>query len=253
MTLRTLIVDDEALARERLAAMLAEVGQVDVIGEADSGSAAVKAIVDQRPDLVFLDVQMPGLDGFGVLRCTRNAHRPIVVFVTAFDQHAIRAFEVHAADYLLKPVSRARLAEAVRRVQERAQAAAHDKRIDSLLAGVDETPTKVATIPIKDDDGTHLVSVDDITWVEADGDHVRLHASQTTHTARETLAEMEDRLRVFRFVRVHRSAIVNVAAVKRIDPIAKGDYHLTLRDGTTVRSSRHYREAVQALLSRAAP
>ena len=248
--LRALIVDDEQLARERLEGMLSEVPEVVVVDRAEDGSSAVKAIVDRRPDLVFLDVQMPGLSGFDVIRCTRSAHRPIIVFVTAFDQHAIQAFDVHAADYLLKPVSRARLQEAVRRVVERARGAAASEshaRIDKILEGVRDAPSSL-TIPVRDDTGTRLIRADDIRWIEADADHATLHGDGVTYSVRETLADLEERLRASRFVRVHRSAIVNAAAVRSIEPIAKGDYFLVLVDGTRIRSSRHYRAAVQALL-----
>jgi len=248
---RALIVDDEALARGRLAAMLAEERDVEVIGEADGGSAAVKAIAGKRPDLVFLDVQMPGLDGFGVLRCTAGAHRPVVVFVTAHDEHAIRAFEVHAADYLLKPVTAARLREAVRRAVEQVRSVPHAENaraIDRLLARVPETPANAARIPVRHGDGIGFVGVAEITWVEADGDHLRVHTGSTVHILRETMAEIEARLQPFRFVRVHRSAIVNVDAVRAVEPIAKGDYHLVLRDGTRVRSGRRYRGTVQSIM-----
>lgn len=248
---RALVVDDESLARRRLAAMLAEERDVDVIGEADGGSAAVQAIVSKRPDLVFLDVQMPGLDGFGVLRCTAGAHRPVVVFVTAHDEHAIRAFEVHAADYLLKPVTAARLRKAVRRAVERVRSVPrveNARAIDGLLSHIPQTAVNGARIPIRHAESIGFVSVAEITWVEADGDHLRLHAGSTVHTLRETMTELEARLQPFRFVRVHRSAIVNVDAVRAVEPIAKGDYYLVLRDGTRVRSGRSYRSDVQALI-----
>jgi two-component system, LytTR family, response regulator len=248
---RALVVDDEALARRRLAAMLAEEREVEVIGEADGGSAAVQAIADKRPDLLFLDVHMPGLDGFGVLRCTVGAHRPVVVFVTAHDEHAIRAFEVHAADYLLKPVVAARLREAVRRAVERVRSAPRaesDRLIDGILSQVPATVVSGARIPVRRADGIGFVGVAEITWVEADGDHLRLHAGATVHTVRATMAEIEQRLQPFRFVRVHRSAIVNVDAVRAVETIAKGDYYLVLRDGSRVRSGRSYRGDVQALI-----
>jgi two-component system, LytTR family, response regulator len=251
--LRALIVDDEALARQRLASMLSELGEIHVVAEADGGSPAVEASVRYRPDLVFLDVQMPGLDGFGVLRCTAGAHRPVVIFVTAHDEHAIRAFEVHAADYLLKPVSSARLREAVRRAAERVgnlPRAGDAGSIDALLARVPETPASSARIPVRRADGTTFVNVAEITWAEADGDHVVLHASGTDHTVRDTMAEMEAKLEPFRFMRVHRSAIVNVDAVRSVASIAKGDYTIVLRDGARVRSGRSYREHVQSLLRR---
>jgi two-component system, LytTR family, response regulator len=256
---RTLIVDDESLARRRLVAMLADEPAIHVIGEADGGSAAVRAIVDERPDLVFLDVQMPELDGFGVLRCTAGAHRPVVVFVTAYDEHAIRAFDVHAADYLLKPVTAARLREAVRRAVGRVENAsrANDERaIDRLLSQVEAHSANVERIAIKQPDGTHFVHVGEITWVEADGDHLRVHVSRSSqggiaaYTVRDTLANFAGMLQSFGFVRVHRSAIVNPNAISSVEPIAKGDYYLRLRDGARVRSGRRFRGAVQALAGR---
>lgn len=248
---RALIVDDELLARQRLISMLGDERDVDVIGEADGGSSAVAAIVDTRPDLLFLDVQMPGLDGFGVLRCTVGAHRPVVVFVTAHDEHAIRAFDVNAADYLLKPVTSARLREAVRRAVERIRHASpsdNARSLDAVLAAAPETKLAAARVPVRRADGTDVVSVAEILWVEADGDHVRLHAGAKAHVTRETMAEIEARLEPFNFMRVHRSALVNVAAVRSVEPIAKGDYTLTLSDGTQVRTGRSYRASVQSLL-----
>ena len=249
---RALVVDDEMLARQRLIAMLGDEREVEVIGEADGGSSAVAAIVDKRPDLLFLDVQMPGLDGFGVLRCTAGAHRPVVVFVTAHDEHAIRAFEVNAADYLLKPVTSARLREAVRRAVERVRSVSQPdnvRSIDAVLASAPETKLSAARIPVRRVDGTtDVVGAAEILWVEADGDHLRLHAGAKVHVTRETMAEIETRLQPFKFMRVHRSALVNVAAVRSIEPIAKGDYTLTLSDGTQVRTGRSYRAIVQSLL-----
>jgi two-component system, LytTR family, response regulator len=246
---RALIIDDEALARRRLAAMLADEPTIQVIGEADGGPAAVRAIADQRPDLVFLDVQMPGLDGFGVLRCTAGAHRPVIIFVTAHDEHAIRAFEVHAADYLLKPIVSARLREAVRRAVERVRTASQSENtlhIERLLSEAEPNSPNAGRIAIKQPDGTVFVNAGDISWIEADGDHLRLHAARTVLVIRETLANFADALEPFGFVRVHRSAIVNPAAVTRVEPIAKGDYYLALRDGARVRSGRRYREVVRA-------
>jgi two-component system LytT family response regulator len=250
---RALVVDDEPLARTRLTAMLAAEPNVAVIGQADGGGAAVQAIVDRRPELVFLDVQMPGLDGFGVLRCTAGAHRPVVVFVTAHDEHAVRAFEVQAADYLLKPVSAARLHEAVRRAVERVRSTPAEARVRAmkhLLEQFPETPASAARIPVRGPEGTTLVPAAEILWVEADRDHVRLHARGAVHMVRDTMAELEARLVPFQFVRVHRSAMVNTAVVTAVEPIAKGDYFLVLRDGTRVRTGRRYREKVQSLIGR---
>jgi two-component system, LytTR family, response regulator len=246
-----LIVDDEPLARQRLLDLLAEEPEVTVIGEAGSGSAAVEAIAGRRPDLVFLDVQMPELDGFGVLRCIAGAYMPAVVFVTAHDEHAIRAFEVQAVDYLLKPVTAARLREAVRRAVARLRAtprAESTEAIERLLAQAGGSGPDEARIPLKQEGGTGFVRIADIHWVEADGDHLRIHAGREIHTVRETMAELAGRLPEKGFVRVHRSIIVNVARLREVQSIPKGDYLLVLDDGTRLRSGRTYREVVQTLL-----
>lgn len=248
---RALIVDDEALARRRLLTMLGEEPDVEVIGEAASGTAAVEAIAGERPDVVFLDVQMPGLDGFGVLRCTVRAHIPVVIFVTAHDEHAIRAFEVQAADYLLKPVSATRLREAVRRAVLRVRAtppAENARAIEQLLARVPDQAADGPRLPIRHDGRTAFVRLADIDWVEADGDHLKVHAGRAVHTLRETMAEFETKLAAGRFVRVHRSIIVNAGKVREVASVPKGDYLLVLHDGTRLRSGRTYRRAVQALI-----
>jgi len=247
---RAIVVDDEPLARRRLLTLLAEEPELEVVGEAGSGSAAVEAIAGKRPDLVFLDVQMPGLDGFGVLRCIARAHSPAVVFVTAHDEHAIRAFEVQAVDYLLKPVTAARFHEAVRRAVVKVRSAPraeHARTIEQLLARVGESADE-SRIPIRREGHIAFVPVADIDWVEADGDYLRLHAGREVHTLRETMNEIESRLPEKRFVRVHRSIIVNVARVRAVESIPKGDYLLVLQDGTKLRSGRTYRETVQALI-----
>lgn len=246
--LRAIVVDDEALARERLVELLVGHSGVDVIDQADSGSAAVRVIVDHRPDLVFLDVQMPGLDGFGVLRCTVGAHRPIVVFVTAYDQFAIQAFEIHAADYLLKPVSRARLAETVRRVEERRHSQSLAERSQSLDKLLDHcAPAMSGSIPIKTMDGTVLVELAEIRWLSANSDHVHVHCGAKTYLTRERLQTIAERLPSAEFVRVHRSIVVNARAVRSVESIAKGDYFLVLKDGHRIRSSRQYRSLVRSI------
>jgi two-component system LytT family response regulator len=249
--IRVLVVDDEALARRRLLGFLRDEPELRVIGEADSGSKAVEAIAGQRPDLVFLDVQMPGLDGFGVLRCVAGAHLPAVVFVTAHDQHAIRAFEVHAVDYLLKPVTAARFHQAVTRAIARIRTSSREessRSIEALLARVGEPEPLGPRIPIRRDGRIGFVAVADIEWVEADGDHLQLHAGREVHTLRATLTELEAKLPADRFVRVHRSLIVNLGRVREVESVPKGDYVLILTDGTRLRSGRSYRETVQRLI-----
>lgn len=242
-------MDDEPLARERLIELLAAEPDIEVIGEAASGSAAVVAIAGRRPDLVFLDVQMPGLDGFGVLRCTIGAHRPAIIFVTAYDEHAIQAFEVQAVDYLLKPVTAMRLHEAVRRAVVRGRSTPrteHARALEQLLSEV-ETPDE-RPIPVKRDGRFGFVRVAAIDWVKAEGDHVRIHAGREVHTVRGTMTEFAAKLPSSQLVRVHRSIIVNVGRVREVESIPKGGYCLVLHDGTRLRSGRTYRSAVQALI-----
>jgi two-component system, LytTR family, response regulator len=256
---RAAVVDDEPLARRRLLALLADEPDVEVVGEADGGSAAVRLITAARPDLVFLDVQMPGLDGFAVLRAVAPVHAPLVVFVTAYDEHAIRAFEVAAVDYLLKPVAeerfRAAVGRAVARVRDAARrgegvdAAEVARRLAELAqrlpAPAPETPER---IPVRAHGSVTFVRVQDIDWVDATGDQVRLHVGRATHLLRDTMANVEARLPASRFVRIHRSAIVNVDRVREVQPWFKGDYVLILHDGTRLTSGRTYRERVQQLL-----
>ena len=252
---RALVVDDEPIARRRLLGFLAEELDVEVIGEAGTGSAAVEAISGKRPDLVFLDVQMPGLDGFGVLRCTARAHTPVVVFVTAYDEHAIRAFEVQAVDYLLKPVTAARFHEAVRRAVQRARGAPHPENgstIEGLLTAVAEPAPGPASdgrrIAVKHDGRTAFIVATDVDWVEADRDYLHIHVGGVVHTIRETMTGLESRLPADRFTRVHRSIIVNVGRVREVEHVFKGGYILILRDGTRLRAGRTYSQAVHAFM-----
>lgn len=254
--IRVLVVDDEALARQRLVAMLASHAELTVIGEAASGSAAVEAIAGKRPDLLFLDVQMPGLDGFGVLRCVARAHLPAVVFVTAHDEHALRAFEIHAVDYLLKPVSAPRLREAVRRALERIRTTPRDETVRSLetLLAAAADPAAVADavavetrIPIRTEGAVDFIDPARVDWIEAAGDQVRIHVGGAVQVTRATMAAIGERLPAG-FVRIHRSVIVNRDRIRRVDSIPGGGYRLTLADGAAIRSGRRYREAVQALI-----
>lgn len=250
---RTLIVDDEPLARKRLRTLLADEPDIEVIGEAGNGSSAVQAIATGRPDLVFLDIQMPGMDGFEVLRASTGIHQPFVVFVTAHDEHAIRAFDVQAVDYVLKPVIESRFRASVRRAVARireGEGAARDYAVGiaQLLERVGASE-RVSRIPVKRDGRTIFVRVGDIDWIDADGDLLRVHAGRDTHVVRETMAQMEAKLPTETFLRIHRSIIVNVERVREVQPWFKGDYVLILNDGTKLRSGRTYRERVQRLVS----
>jgi two-component system LytT family response regulator len=274
---RVLVVDDEPLARRTLQLLLSADPQLEVVGEAGNGALAVQMIRDLAPDLVFLDVQMPEMDGFGVLRALEGEHAPAVVFVTAFDEHAVRAFDANAADYLLKPFDDERFARALARAKGRVG----DRRVRELavrLAGMlgggapasapppaPVPPPPPATPPsasapepqpaayadrivLRDAGRITFVDAATIDWIEAEDYVVRLHAGAATHLLREPLRDLERRLDPRRFFRIHRSTIVNLGSVKELQPYFHGDYVVILRDGTRLRLSRSRREQLQALL-----
>ena len=249
-TLRAIIVDDEPLARRRLRSLLAGETDVEISGEFGNGRDAVQAIRDLRPDLVFLDIQMPELDGFGVVREVGVAEMPAVVFVTAYDEYALKAFEVHAFDYLLKPVDRDRFAASLRRV--RACIRGEDSRtlsdrLEALLGGLGIQRQEPQRLPIRKDGRIFLVRPEDIDWLEADGNHVRVHVGKESHLIRETLGKLEARLPDRTFMRIHRSTLVNIARIREIQPWFQGDYVLLLADGTRLTSGRSYRDRVRSL------
>jgi two-component system LytT family response regulator len=245
--IRTLIVDDEPLAREGLRLMLRGVPGVDVVGEAGDGAAAVRAIDALRPDVVLLDVQMPGASGFDVVEQAGGRHLPLVVFVTAYDAHALRAFQVHAFDYLLKPVQAPRLAEAMARV--RADLARGAPARERMLDVLDEAASEVAErsghrtrFAVRDRDRYVLVRAADIDWIEAAANYVRLNVRGREYLLRTTLTEMERQLDPQAFTRIHRSTIVNVARIRDVRVDAHGDYDVALHEGHSLKMSRHYRE-----------
>ena len=262
--LRALIVDDERLARERLRELLASDPDVDIIGECGNGDDAVTAIAHDRPDLVLLDIQMPELDGFGVVRAVGVEDMPAVVFVTAHDEHAVAAFEVHAVDYVLKPVDPDRFAEAVRRAKRRIATApggaARDddrdlrERLAALVAEVSAAvvPGSAPTgrLAIKGEGRVVFVRIADVDWVEAMDNYVRLHVGRDVHVMRETLSNLETRLAGSTFLRIHRSSIVNIDRIREVQPWFAGDYVVILTDGTKLTTGRRYRAAVQGLLER---
>ena len=246
--IRVMVVDDEPLAREHLIALLADEPDMTVVAEAGGGSEAVRLIKSTKPDLVFLDVQMPGLNGFDVLKSIPDDVMPLVVFVTAYDVHAVNAFEVSAVDYLLKPVLGDRLHLAARRAVERVSAPRAKDMLTQLSALVDRLPTATPErIPVAVDGRVLFVAPQEIDWVDADDDLVRLHIGKNVIPMRETMSRMEARLKQG-FLRIHRSTLVNVERIREVQPWVKGDYVLILRDGTRLTSGRTYRERVRALL-----
>jgi two-component system, LytTR family, response regulator len=250
--IRALIVDDEPLARDGMRLMLRGLQEVEVVGEAGDGLSALRAIGTLRPDVVLLDIQMPGLNGFDVVEQTSATHLPLIVFVTAYDEHAIRAFEVHAFDYLLKPVNRERLTEAMARVRadlargapgrERVLDVVSDARRAAGLAPA--SPRHTVRFTVRDRDRYVLVRAADIDWIEAAANYVRLNTRGHGFLLRMTLAEMERRLDPSDFTRIHRSTIVNMARIKEIRPDAHGDYDVVLADGRSLKMSRSFREKV---------
>jgi len=244
---RTVVVDDEPPARERIVGLLARERDIELVGEAGGGRAAIKLIRDMKPDLVLLDVQMPGCDGFEVLRETAPL-TPGVIFVTAHGDHAIQAFDVAAVDYLLKPVVEARFHAAVRRAVSRMRDANSGVLASQLAALIASVPTaRAEQIPLWCDGRVAFVRARDVDRIEADDDHVRVYAAKAVYLTRETMSKIEARLPAG-FVRVHRSTIVNAARIREVQHWVKGDYLVILQDGTKITSGRTYRDRVQALL-----
>ncbi len=258
MTIRTIIVDDEGIARRRLKRLLAPHNDVVVVAECSGGRAAVEAIGKETPDLVFLDVQMPDLDGFGVLREINGNRMPSVIFVTAFDQYALDAFEACALDYLLKPYTTQRFTQALdraRRLIESSSDSGNDERLRRLIRDVlhedrsvadsASDPRKLDRFVSKRQGRTQFVRADEVDWIESDGNYIRLHAGTASHLVRGTIATCEERLDSRQFVRVHRRYIVNMERIREVQPWFGGDYVILLKNGQQVRLSRTYREHFQ--------
>jgi len=263
-TLRTLIVDDEPAARRVIGLLLRHDPEIEVIGECRDGAEAVEAIRRDAPDLVFLDVQMPELDGFEALGELEPEFWPLVVFVTAYDSYALRAFEVHAVDYLLKPFSDERFREALERAKRRIRERRADlltERLFELVDGVrrDRAETERETddprrVPrpfiVKSVGRLHFVAPNEIRWVEAAGDYVRLHTTERTHLLRETMQRMEARLEPSGFVRIHRSSLVRLDTIEQVRMGGTGEYEATLEDGTQLRVSRSGRRRLERRIGR---
>jgi len=247
MSLRVLIADDEAPARRRIRRLLSPERDVIVAGECCDGRAALEAIATMRPDLLFLDVQMPELDGFEVVQGLDPAALPAVVFVTAFDRYAIRAFDVHAIDYLLKPFSPQRFQLALSRARERIAARRSDTGLASLIVSLRDRRRYRSRIPVKSEGRFVVVDLRTVDWIEAADNYVRLHAGAREHVVRETLAALEKELDPELFVRIHRSTIVRIDRILELYPASHGDMDVVLRDGTTLTLSRTWRERVQHL------
>jgi two-component system LytT family response regulator len=247
--LRTLIVDDEALARARLRSLLEGSPDTSVAGECVNGREAVDAIRRLRPSLVFLDVQMPELDGFAALEALEIGERPGVVFVTAFDRYAIRAFDMHAIDYLLKPYPDERFAAALERARGRlaADMPGEQSGLTALLAAVRSRDDETERIAVRSREGVQFVDVAELDWLAGEGNYTRLYFAGASVRTRETLSELETRLAPVGFLRVHRSAIVNTKRIFRIESWSQGEYLIVLRNGQKINSGRVYAEQVRRL------
>ena len=249
--IKVLVVDDEPLARERLTTLLSQEPDVELVTPARDGEEAITSIHDDSPDLVFLDVQMPQMNGFDVIEAVGSDKMPLVIFVTAYDQHALKAFQVRALDYLLKPFDRERFQQALSRARQRVH---HDapgdleRRLLALVQDLKQTPHKVDRFVVKSGGRVYFVRAEEIDWVESAGNYVKLHVGNETHLLRETMTAIESQLDPEMFFRIHRCHIVNIERVRELQPSFNGEYVVFLRTGPRLTLSRGYREKVQQRL-----
>jgi two-component system LytT family response regulator len=245
---RVLIADDEPLARRKLRGFLTRHDGFELVGEAADGSEAATAIADLEPDLVLLDIHMPGLDGFEVLSACGEAELPSVVFVTAYDEHAVQAFDVGAIDYLLKPIDAERFSEALDRVLERRRSGERPHgALAEALARLGARTSSIERFLVRKRTRSLFVNARDVVWIEGAGNYVRLHVEGAQHSIRATLSELERRLDASRFVRIHKSTIVTLERIDRLEPWSHGDQLVILTDGTNLRMSRRYRDRIPAV------
>ncbi len=250
--IRTVIVDDEDLARDRMQTLLAEQPDIEIVGLCSDGTSAIETIERERPDLVFLDVQMPGMDGFEVVENLDPSRMPAIVFVTAYDGHALRAFEINALDFLLKPFDQTRFEKALERARgqvNRDRSSLIDARLVSLLEGLHEERKYPERLIVKSGGRVFFVRTEDIDWVEASGNYVKIHAKGEAHLIRESMKNMEAKLDAKTFVRIHRSAIVNIDRIKELEPWFHGEYVVIMRDGTRLTASRVFSDRLSTAIA----
>jgi two-component system, LytTR family, response regulator len=248
--MRVLIVDDEPLARRGVVLRLRKFKDVEIVGECEDGSTAVEKILGLSPDLVFLDIQMPGMDGFDVLRALPREKLPGVIFLTAYERHALHAFEVHALDYLLKPVSNARFTAAVGRAYKLVDSASKAAMTERVLEMLDRTADRYASrFTVQTGSRIQIVSADDVEWIGAAGDYVDLHVNGRSFLLRETMASLEQRLDPAKFLRIHRSRIVHSRGILELRYIEKREFIVKLADGSEHRSSRTYADRLERWLA----
>jgi two-component system LytT family response regulator len=248
MKLRTVIVDDEPLAREWVRNGLQDEPDIEIVAECGDGFEAVKAVTELKPDLMLLDVQMPGLDGFGVLASLEAQDLPAVIFVTAFDRYALKAFEAHAVDYLMKPFSSERLHDAVERARTQIDRSSEQDlkaALHALLEDIQRERAYPEWLLIKKEDRSVFLRVADIDWIESSRNNVRLHVGKEIYVFHETTTGIESKLDPKKFFRIHRSTIVNIEKIKEMHPWFNGDYAVTLKDGTKLTLSSTYRERLK--------
>jgi two-component system LytT family response regulator len=250
--IRVLVVDDEPLAREKIRGMAAADPEIRVVGECTNGAEAIEAIQTIRPDLILLDVQMPEVGGFAVLEALKDEGLPPVIFITAYDHYAVRAFEVHALDYLLKPFDRERFKAAIERAKRQIRRDQNgdglDARILALLEQIKEPMRYCERLVVKTGGRVFFLNTDEIDWIEAEGNYVNIHTGKKSYLLRETISSLEAQLDPKEFVRIHRSSIVRLDRVKELQPWSHGEYHVILLDGTQLTLSRSYREKLQSAL-----
>ena len=247
MTLRALIVDDEPVARRRLRALLESEATVEIIGECEDGTAAIDDIRRSRPDVVFLDVQMPGLDGFDVVDALEPAEQPAIVFVTAYDRYAVRAFDVHAVDYLLKPFERARLRKTLARLETLNDARDAARRVHAAVESV-RAQQPLRRVLVKSAGKVYAVRLEDVDSIQSAGHYLEMHAGSATHLVRGSIGGIETRLDPARFTRIHRSVIVNVDRIRELQPAFHGEFVVILQNGRRLRCSRSYGDALTKTL-----
>ncbi len=252
LKIRTIIVDDVELARERVKILLDGDEEIEIVGEASNGREAAELIRNMNPDLVFLDIQMPKVSGFEVIEQIGVENMPAVVFVTAYDEFALKAFDTGAVDYLLKPFDKERLKKALKRakreIRREIPASEIEEKLRRLLAEIKPPPKYLKRIPVKQIDGTTLVLTEEIDWIAAAGHYLELHAQGKTYLIREKISEIETKLDPENFVRIHRSIILNIDRVKSLHPMFNGDHLVVLQNGTKLNLSRTYNEKLKSLL-----
>jgi len=252
--IRAMIVDDEPLARERIRSLLDDAGDVDVIAECANGREAIEALEESPPDLLFLDIQMPEINGFDVLQEIGVGHVPVVIFVTAYDQFAVRAFEAHALDYLLKPFDDERFEATLQRARERIrqqQGGDLDRRLRALLQEARGDRGYLQRLVVPTGQRSVFVRTEQIDWIEAERNYVRLHVGGRAYLLRENLSRIESALDPTMFCRIHRSTVVNIDRIQAVETVVRGEYLVVLHDGTKLTSGRGYRRNLHALMGKA--